>query len=83
MRKHASHEQFMSDTPRTDALAASPIGFYSCATVPADFARMLEEEVISLIAQKDMLQDKVHELESDVSRLEDFMDTLSNRLERT
>lgn len=30
--------------PRTDRVAAEPIGFYSCATVPADFARTLERE---------------------------------------
>ena len=34
----------MSDTPQTDAKAVSVIGFYSCATVPADFARCLERE---------------------------------------
>jgi zona occludens toxin (predicted ATPase) len=34
----------MSDTPQTDAKAVSVIGFYSCATVPADFARDLERE---------------------------------------
>ena len=34
----------MSDTPQTDAKAVSVIGFYSCATVPADFARTLERE---------------------------------------
>jgi len=34
----------MSDTPETDAQARGTIGFYSCATVPADFARRLERE---------------------------------------
>ncbi len=34
----------MSDTPNTDAKAVGAIGFYSCATVPADFARQLERE---------------------------------------
>jgi hypothetical protein len=34
----------VSDTPQTDAKAVSVIGFYSCATVPADFARDLERE---------------------------------------
>ena len=34
----------MSDTPETDAKASPHIGFYSCATVPADFARRLERE---------------------------------------
>jgi hypothetical protein len=34
----------VSDTPETDAKVAPVIGFYSCATVPADFARKLERE---------------------------------------
>tara|TARA_R110000868_G_scaffold382554_1_gene649172 strand:- start:265 stop:573 length:309 start_codon:yes stop_codon:yes gene_type:complete len=36
----------MSDrpTPDTDEKAVSHIGFYSCATVPANFARALERE---------------------------------------
>lgn len=34
----------MSATPRTDKLAVGIIGFYSCSTVPADFARELETE---------------------------------------
>ncbi len=31
-------------TPETDAKASPHIGFYSCATVPANFARALERE---------------------------------------
>jgi hypothetical protein len=31
-------------TPETDARAVSHIGFFSCATVPAQFARKLERE---------------------------------------
>lgn len=31
-------------TPETDAKASPHIGFYSCATVPANFARDLERE---------------------------------------
>jgi hypothetical protein len=38
-RRHA-----MSDTPETDAKASPHIRFYSCATVPANFARDLERE---------------------------------------
>jgi hypothetical protein len=34
----------MSDTPETDAKASPHIGFFSCATVPADFAKQLERE---------------------------------------
>ena len=31
-------------TPETDAKASDIIGFFSCATVPAEFARKLERE---------------------------------------
>ena len=31
-------------TPETDAKASPHIGFFSCATVPAEFARKLERE---------------------------------------
>jgi hypothetical protein len=34
----------MSDTPETDEKASPHIGFFSCATVPAEFARQLERE---------------------------------------
>jgi hypothetical protein len=44
-----------SDTPETDAKASTHIGFYSCATVPADFARRLERE-------RNDLQDRLNEL---------------------
>ena len=33
-----------SDTPETDKQAVNVIGWYSCATVPADFARELERD---------------------------------------
>jgi hypothetical protein len=34
----------MSDTPRTDMRASGIIGFFSCETVPAGFARDMERE---------------------------------------
>lgn len=34
----------MTETPETDQKASPHIGFYSCATVPAEFARKLERE---------------------------------------
>jgi transposase-like protein len=34
----------MSNTPETDAKVSGHIGFYSCATVPADLARRLERQ---------------------------------------
>jgi hypothetical protein len=36
--------EYMTDTPETDDKVAPAIGFYSCGTVPADFARKLERE---------------------------------------
>lgn len=52
----------MSDTPETDAKSSPHIGFYSCATVPADFARRLELE-------RDTALDKVSELEGVIRAL--------------
>ena len=34
----------MSDTPETDAKVSAHIGFYSCATVPAELCRSMERE---------------------------------------
>jgi hypothetical protein len=34
----------MSDTPETDAKVSAHIGFYSCATFPAELCRKLERE---------------------------------------
>ena len=34
----------ITNTPETDQKASPHIGFYSCATVPAEFARKLERE---------------------------------------
>ena len=33
-----------SDTPETDAKVSAHIGFYSCATVPAELCRRMERE---------------------------------------
>ena len=38
------HKPKASDTPETDKQAVNVIGWYSCATVPADFARELERD---------------------------------------
>ena len=46
----------MSDTPETDAKASPHIGFYSCATVPANFARALERERDKAIRQFENLK---------------------------
>jgi hypothetical protein len=37
-----------SPTPRTDRQSSEPIGFYSCSTVPASFARQLERELAQI-----------------------------------
>ena len=54
----------MSDrpTPETDAKASPHIGFYSCATVPADFARKLERERDEARAQRDRLAEALRRL---------------------
>ena len=51
-----------SDTPRTDDIATDIIGFYSCATVPADFARELERQLAAVEAERDELRRKRDEL---------------------
>jgi hypothetical protein len=38
-----------TDTPRTDAKSVNHIGFYSCATVPSEFARQLERDLTSAV----------------------------------
>jgi hypothetical protein len=45
----------MSDTPETDQKAVPHIGFYSCATVPANFARQLERE-------RDEAREELHDI---------------------
>ena len=47
----------MSDrpTPETDERAVPHIGFYSCATVPAEFARQLERE-------RDEAREELHDI---------------------
>ena len=46
----------MSDTPETDKKASPHIGFFSCATVPAEFARKLERERDEARAQAKKLE---------------------------
>ena len=60
-----------NNTPRTDKKAVSHIGFYTCATVPADFARDLEREIAKLNHQ-------LLKTESDLMQSQDinsFLDT--------
>jgi hypothetical protein len=46
----------MSDTPETDAKVSAHIGFYSCATVPAELCRRMERERDEAIRQLENLK---------------------------
>lgn len=46
-----------SDTPESDKKATDIIGFFSCATVPADFARKLERQRDALKIAADLMRD--------------------------
>jgi len=46
----------MSETPETDKKASPHIGFFSCATVPAEFSRKLERERDEARAQAKKLE---------------------------
>ncbi len=48
------------DTPETDAKASPHIGFFSCATVPAEFARSLERERDEAIRARDVALKAAH-----------------------
>lgn len=56
-------------TPRTDEKSVSHSGFYSCATVPADFARGLELELSQLKKQQLQLMKHLNESLDEVARL--------------
>ena len=47
----------MSDTPETDAKVSEHIGFYSCATVPAELCRRMERERDELLERNAKLRD--------------------------
>ena len=47
-------------TPETDAKASPHIGFFSCATVPAEFARKLERERNEAIRARDVALKAAH-----------------------
>ena len=51
-----------TDTPRTDATSVDHIGFYSCATVPASFARELERELAESKAEVEKFDTERREL---------------------
>jgi len=47
-----------SQTPRTDQEAVSIIGFYTCATTPANFSRQLERELQDAKGEIEILKDQ-------------------------
>lgn len=62
-------------TPETDAKASPHIGFYSCATVPADFARRLERERDEARDQVQAMREAIREAHTELSTL---LDTINN-----
>jgi hypothetical protein len=58
-----------TDTPRTDAKSSDHIGFWSCATVPSDFARQIELELAHSLANQVKAQDEVERLKGLLSDL--------------
>jgi hypothetical protein len=77
----------MSDTPETDAKVSAHIGFYSCATVPAELCRRMERErdraralaeefhrdQVRLLMECDDAREQVAELSAVVNRLRAIM----------
>ena len=49
-------------TPRTNKKATNHIGFYTCATVPADFASQLERELTEKTNEIARLRDEIQKL---------------------
>jgi hypothetical protein len=74
-----------SNTPETDYQAVNVIGFYSCATVPADFARQLERErneaqadrAHLLLIARDRLE-KIRQLEREIEAATSLKSQISN-----
>jgi hypothetical protein len=75
----------LSKTPETDAKTVGVIGFYSCATVPADFARQLERQRNELqadrahliIIARDRLE-KIRQLEREIEAAAPLKSQISN-----
>jgi hypothetical protein len=75
----------LSKTPETDYQAVNVIGFYSCATVPADFARQLERERNEAQADRDHLitiardrLEKIRQLEREIEACTPLKSQISN-----
>ena len=75
----------MSDTPETDAKVSAHIGFYSCATVPAELCRRMERERDEAIhgscVNYNFTQDARRERDEAQYKLEDARQSLEVALE--
>jgi hypothetical protein len=58
----------MRDTPRTDRRASGIIGFFSCETVPAGFARDLERELEEVQAKLQWFMENQNQIAMDLIR---------------
>ena len=81
----------MTDTPETDQKASPHIGFYSCATVPAEFARKLERErdeareavnsrEAFVIAQQSVIKDLILERNQALDKINYLNNTLQTKI---
>ena len=68
----------MTGTPETDQKAVPHIGFYSCATVPAEFARKL-----FVIAQQSVIKDLILELNQDLDKINYLNNTIQTKYKTT
>lgn len=61
----------MSETPRTDSAATDRIGFYTCATVTADFARALERELNEAMKAYETVKNWAHRIDGNLNTILD------------
>jgi chromosome segregation ATPase len=71
----------MSATPETDAKVSGHIGFYSCATVPAELCRRMERERDEAREQRDSLQALSQSLAETCTKLKTERDEARGDLE--
>ena len=81
----------ITNTPETDQRASPHIGFYSCATVPAEFARKLERErdeareavnsrEAFVIAQQSVIKDLILERNQALDKINYLNNTLQTKI---
>ena len=84
----------MRGTPETDQKAVPHIGFYSCATVPAEFARKLERErdeareavnsrEAFVIAQQSVIKDLILERNQALDKINYLNNTIQTKYKTT